>query len=137
MHCLNLKVVTDFSALSFPGRISSSVRGDSLRVNRIVACSVPGSGSGSGPVQGPSQGSVFSRSETYALLKHQLEVAAKSEVLFAYSFDLCLVLREIFAFLFQVECAVCDVQCAESDVCGAYLCVFGVLSVTLDCAIQL
>ncbi|KAI3454481.1 hypothetical protein Pfo_011144 [Paulownia fortunei] len=77
MHCLNLKVVTDFYALSLRSRVSSSVKDCSLRVNRIVACSVPGSGSG--PVQGPSQSSFFSRTETYALLKQQLEVAAKSE----------------------------------------------------------
>ncbi|KAL8041985.1 hypothetical protein ABFX02_09G020600 [Erythranthe guttata] len=80
MHCLNLKVVTNVNALSFPGRLSSVVKDCNLRVNRIVACSVPGgSGSGSGPVQDSSRGSSISRSETYALLKQQLEVAAKSE----------------------------------------------------------
>ncbi|PIN21527.1 hypothetical protein CDL12_05773 [Handroanthus impetiginosus] len=77
MHCLNLKVVTDFNSLSLRGRVNSRVKDHGLRVNRIVACSVPGSGSGS--AQGPSQSSYFSRSETYALLKQQLEVAAKSE----------------------------------------------------------
>ncbi|KAK6123512.1 hypothetical protein DH2020_042749 [Rehmannia glutinosa] len=73
MHCLNLN--TDFSALSLRRRVRSSVRDYSLRVNRIVACSVPSSGSGSGP----SRSSFLSRTETYALLKQQLEVAAKSE----------------------------------------------------------
>lgn len=79
MHCLNLKVVTEFNALSLRDRVGSSVKDYNLRVNRIVACS--GLGAGSGPVQGPSQSSFLSRTETYALLKQQLEVAAKSEVL--------------------------------------------------------
>lgn len=80
MHCLNLKVGSDFNALLLAGRVRSSVN---WRVNRIVACSNPGgSGSGSGPVQDPSHSSNLSRTETYALLKQQLEVAAKSEVPF-------------------------------------------------------
>lgn len=74
MHSLNLKVFMDFNSLSLPSRFS---RGRNSRMNGVVACSV--SGSGSGPVQGPSQSSFLSRTETYALLKQQLEVAAKSE----------------------------------------------------------
>ncbi|KAL0286674.1 UNVERIFIED_CONTAM: protein ApaG [Sesamum angustifolium] len=77
MHCLNLKAVANLHSLSSPGRASSGVKDCSFRVNRIVACSVPGSGSG--PVQGSSQSPFFSRTETYALLKQQLEVAAKAE----------------------------------------------------------
>ncbi|KAL0341519.1 UNVERIFIED_CONTAM: protein ApaG [Sesamum calycinum] len=81
MHCLNLKAVANLHSLSLPGRASSGVKDCSFRVNRIVACSVPGSGSGTGPgpVQGSSQSPFFSRTETYALLKQQLEVAAKAE----------------------------------------------------------
>ncbi|KAG8378863.1 hypothetical protein BUALT_Bualt07G0028900 [Buddleja alternifolia] len=77
MHCLNLK---SFTSLSLPSRVSSSsIKDHNLRFNRIVACSVPGTGSGSGSVQGANQSPLFSRTETYALLKQQLEVAAKSE----------------------------------------------------------
>ncbi|GER56821.1 protein apaG [Striga asiatica] len=81
MHSVNLKMVTGCKALSFPGRVDRSPKVYSLRVNRVVACSLsgPGSGSGHGPLQGPSQSSHLSRTETYALLKQQLEVAAKSE----------------------------------------------------------
>ncbi|KAH6755442.1 hypothetical protein C2S53_013000 [Perilla frutescens var. hirtella] len=79
MHCLNLKAVIDFNALLLMGRVRSRVKVYNWQVNRIVACSTPGSGSGSGPVQDPSQSSYLSRTETYALLKQQLEVAAKSE----------------------------------------------------------
>ncbi|KAI3464104.1 hypothetical protein Pfo_020767 [Paulownia fortunei] len=47
MHCLNLKVVTDFNSLSLPSRLSSSIVKDcNLRLNRIVACSTSGQGSG-------------------------------------------------------------------------------------------
>lgn len=78
MNCLNLKVVTDFNTLQFRGRSGTSrVKDLNLSVNRIVACSVPGSG----PVQGPSHRSDLSRTESYALLKQQLEVAKKFEVL--------------------------------------------------------
>ncbi|XP_057804546.1 uncharacterized protein LOC131019939 isoform X2 [Salvia miltiorrhiza] len=77
MHCLNLKVVSDFNALLLAGRLRSSAKAYNWRLNRIVACSNPGSGSG--PVQDPSHSSNLSRTETYALLKQQLEVAAKSE----------------------------------------------------------
>lgn len=78
MNCLNLKVVTDFNTLQFRGRSGTSrVKDLNLSVNRIFACSVPGSG----PVQGPSHRSDLSRTESYALLKQQLEVAKKFEVL--------------------------------------------------------
>lgn len=58
-------------------------------VNRtcgIVACVGAGGGGGgdklssSSDSAGSSRSSLFSRSQTYALLKHQMEVAAKSEV---------------------------------------------------------
>lgn len=81
MHSLNLKVASDFNALLLAGRVRSSMRGYNWRVNRIVACSNPG---GSGPVQDPSHSSNLSRTEMYALLKQQLEVAAKSEVPFLF-----------------------------------------------------
>ncbi|CAA0826709.1 Protein EXECUTER 2- chloroplastic [Striga hermonthica] len=74
-------MVTGCKALSFPGRVDRSPKVYSFRVNRVVACGLSGSGSGSGhgPAQGPSQSSHLSRTEAYALLKQQLEVAAKSE----------------------------------------------------------
>ena len=61
----------------------------SSRSCRIVACasesqspggSNPGSVRGSGPGPGSSQSSFLSPGQTYALLKQQMEVAAKSEV---------------------------------------------------------
>lgn len=81
MHCLNLKVVTGFNSLLLPSRLCSSIVKDcNLRLNRIVACSA------SGQDTDPLPGSIFSRTETYALLKQQLKVAAKSEVsVFVYS----------------------------------------------------
>ncbi|PIN18777.1 hypothetical protein CDL12_08534 [Handroanthus impetiginosus] len=84
MHCLHLKVATNLNSLSSPSRFSSSVvRNCNLRLNRIVACSGStsgqSSGSGSGSDLGPVPGSSLSRTETYAMLKQQLEVAAKSE----------------------------------------------------------
>ncbi|KAL3655383.1 hypothetical protein CASFOL_001169 [Castilleja foliolosa] len=78
MHCLNLKLVADFNSLSLPSRLNSStVRDFGLRLTRVVACSTSGHGSGS--IEGSSRSSFGSRTETYALLKKQLEVAAKSE----------------------------------------------------------
>ncbi|XP_051117021.1 uncharacterized protein LOC127241840 [Andrographis paniculata] len=84
MHCSNLKVPADFNSLLLPRRPSNGVgRACNLRFNRIVTCSASRQGSdsgpGPGPIQGPSGGSVFSRTETYALLKQQLELAAKAE----------------------------------------------------------
>ncbi|XP_075480017.1 uncharacterized protein LOC142520780 [Primulina tabacum] len=73
MYSLNLKVISGFDSLSLRSRISGGVKDRSLRLNRIVACRSTSQSSGS------SQGSSFSRAETYALLKQQLEVAAKSE----------------------------------------------------------
>lgn len=70
MHCMNLKVMTEFNRVSLPRRTNDV---PNLRINRIVACVGQSSSSGSG------QSSFLSRTETYALLKHQLEVAAKSE----------------------------------------------------------
>ncbi|XP_073014992.1 uncharacterized protein [Primulina eburnea] len=72
MHSFNLKVIAGFNYLSLRSRLSGGVKDHDLRVNRIVACSKSQS-------SGSSQGSFFSRTETYALLKQQLEVAAKSE----------------------------------------------------------
>lgn len=73
MQSLNLKVIAGFNSLSLRSRLSGGVKDQGHRVNRIVACSTSQS-------SGSSQGSFFSRTETYALLKQQLEVAAKSEV---------------------------------------------------------
>ncbi|CAA2960445.1 uncharacterized protein LOC111378967 [Olea europaea var. sylvestris] len=94
MHCLNLKVVTDFNARSWPSRLvvdsyAAGTRGQMLNCNsnykhqnvrlvKIVACSTS---EDPNPISGSCQGqnSVLSRTQTYALLKQQLEVAAKSE----------------------------------------------------------
>lgn len=86
MQSLNLKAFTDFNSLSLPSRLrGSAVKDCNWRLNRIVSCSST-SGQGSGPVQDSKQSSVFSRTETYALLKQQLEVAAKSEVSYLTQF---------------------------------------------------
>lgn len=110
MQSLNLKAFTDFNSLSLPSRLrSSAVKDCNWRLNRIVSCSST-SGQGSGPVQDSKQSSVFSRTETYALLKQQLEVAAKSEVslfdsiFFSVFGTLCCVWRYlVFAHFLCVE----------------------------------
>ncbi|KAG6413316.1 hypothetical protein SASPL_126025 [Salvia splendens] len=81
MHSLNFKAVMDLNSLSFPSRLSSYsiVKNCNLRLIRTVACCTSGQSSGSGSAQDSNQSSIFSRTETYALLKQQLEVAAKSE----------------------------------------------------------
>ncbi|CAA3008119.1 SKP1 ASK-interacting 16 isoform 1 [Olea europaea subsp. europaea] len=94
MHCLNLKVVTDFNARSWPSRLvvdsyaagtrrqilncNSNYKHQNVRLVKIVACSTS---EDPNPISGSCQGqnSVLSRTQTYALLKQQLEVAAKSE----------------------------------------------------------
>ncbi|KAM7471294.1 hypothetical protein LguiA_009477 [Lonicera macranthoides] len=94
MHSLSLKVSMDFNAgtsrSSWPGRISGGVldlevgsrkqflncRDNNPRFCRIVACSSERNTSGGGA---QSSSSFLSRSQTYALLKQQMEVAAKSE----------------------------------------------------------
>ncbi|CAL5374926.1 unnamed protein product [Camellia sinensis] len=100
MHSLNLRVLSDFNTgttgSSWPGRFGCGVSDfeagtrrrwlnlncrDQSKMWRIVACSSEinsgGDGGGSGGVE--SQSSFLSRSQTYALLKQQMEVAAKSE----------------------------------------------------------
>ncbi|KAL6549442.1 hypothetical protein OROHE_008559 [Orobanche hederae] len=78
MHCLNLKIVGDFNSISLPSRFSGSiVKENGMRLNRIVACGT--SGQGWDPIEGSSRSSFLTRTETHALLKQQLEVAAKSE----------------------------------------------------------
>lgn len=100
MHSLNLRVLSDFNTgttrSSWPGRFGCGVSDfeagtrrrwlnlncrDQSKTWRIVACSSEinsgGDGGGSGGVE--SQSSFLSRSQTYALLKQQMEVAAKSE----------------------------------------------------------
>ncbi|KAG6413328.1 hypothetical protein SASPL_126037 [Salvia splendens] len=81
MHSLNFKAAMDLNSLSFPSRLSSYsiVKNCNLRLIRTVACCTSGQSSGSGSAQDSNQSSIFSRTETYALLKQQLEVAAKSE----------------------------------------------------------
>ncbi|KAI7979019.1 Protein ApaG [Camellia lanceoleosa] len=100
MHSLNLRVLSDFNTgttrSSWPGRFGCGVSDfeagtrrrwlnlncrDQSKTWRIVACSSDinsgGDGGGSGGVE--SQSSFLSRSQTYVLLKQQMEVAAKSE----------------------------------------------------------
>ncbi|XP_059443103.1 uncharacterized protein LOC132175246 [Corylus avellana] len=99
MHSLSIKVFTDFNTGNtrrLPGRGSSGFAEieectrrqwlncrDFGRNCRIVACASQrnGNGSGAGPSSSPSSSSssFLSRSRTYALLKQQMEVAAKSE----------------------------------------------------------
>ncbi|XP_027169061.1 uncharacterized protein LOC113768781 isoform X2 [Coffea eugenioides] len=109
MQSINFNITTDFNAVrkpTWPSRLGSRLghcHGDferrqrlncrhdsdySSRFCRIVACasesqspggSNPGSVSGSGSGPGSSQGSFLSPGQTYALLKQQMEVAAKSE----------------------------------------------------------
>ena len=93
MQSLNLKLLTDFSTGTrrfVPGRSFGRERrqclnlGNSIRNRWIVACSVERDGGGEGPSsssgsdQSPS--SFLSRSQTYAMLKQRMEVAAQSEV---------------------------------------------------------
>ncbi|XP_050377877.1 uncharacterized protein LOC126795097 [Argentina anserina] len=101
MHSLSFKVSTDYCARScFPGpgkaaesearprRVRFGFR-DFGRGARIVTCASESerngwSGSGSrssssSPGRGPRPSSFLSRSQTYALLKQQMEVATKSE----------------------------------------------------------
>jgi hypothetical protein len=100
MHSLSMKVLTDFNTGNtrrLPGRGSTGFVEleectrrqwlncrDSARNCRIVACASQrnGNGGGAGPSSSssPSSSSFLSRSQTYALLKQQMEVAAKSEV---------------------------------------------------------
>ncbi|XP_022137251.1 uncharacterized protein LOC111008757 isoform X2 [Momordica charantia] len=97
MHSLTFKVLGDFNAGS---KMISHGRGSSCfpemevgtmrcfrsrralgRTCRIVACATErnGDGGGSQSASTSSSRSFLSRSETYALLKQQMEVAAKSE----------------------------------------------------------
>lgn len=123
MHSLSFKVSTDYctgtARRCFPGRGSYGVADLEVRTTRvglgfrdfgkagrIVACSSESerkrsngwSGSRSSsptPGPGPQPSSFLSRSQSYALLKQQMEVAAKSEVSnlaseFSLSFSLLL-----------------------------------------------
>lgn len=103
MHSLSFKVLGDFNAGS---KMISQGRGSSCfpemevgtmrcfrsrralgRTCRIVACATErnGDGGGSQSASTSSSRSFLSRSETYALLKQQMEVAAKSEVSLSFS----------------------------------------------------
>lgn len=108
MHSLSFKVLGDFNAgsrMNFPGRGSLFIpemeagitryfggRRAFGRSCRIVACCSERIGDdGGGNHQSASTSrsrSFLSRNETYALLKQQLEVAAKSEVSFFFSFSI-------------------------------------------------
>lgn len=89
MQTLNLKVVPDFSPRttrkcflrgnSVCGRREACLNHERKRNCRIVACSVEENGSGEGKSE--SLGSFLSRSQTYAMLRQQMEVAAQSEVI--------------------------------------------------------
>uniref|UniRef100_A0A5B7BGX1 Uncharacterized protein n=1 Tax=Davidia involucrata TaxID=16924 RepID=A0A5B7BGX1_DAVIN len=98
MHSLSLKVFTDFNAgttRSWAGRLSCGVADfetgtrrqwlncrDLAKTCRIVACSSErnsGGNGSSGGTESQSSSSFLSRSQTYAMLKQQMEVAAKSE----------------------------------------------------------
>ncbi|KAL6541975.1 hypothetical protein OROGR_011461 [Orobanche gracilis] len=78
MHCLNMKIARDFNSISLPSRLRGSiVKENGLRLNRIIAYGT--SGQGWDPIEGSNRSSFLTRTETHALLKQQLEVAAKSE----------------------------------------------------------
>ncbi|XP_058193801.1 uncharacterized protein LOC131310664 [Rhododendron vialii] len=98
MNSLNMKMLTGFNpgtttttTRSWPGRLGdfeAATRrqwlncGNRARTLRITACaSISSGGGGSGGVesQRESESSFLSRSQTYALLKQKMEVAAKSE----------------------------------------------------------
>nr|GLL22376.1 uncharacterized protein LOC109177197 [Ipomoea trifida] len=100
MHSLSFKVVADFRVVkNRPGstrlglRLADvdkkqwlNCRDNNLKRCRVVACTSEGSNSGAsdspipaGSTQSQNQSSFLSRSQTYALLKQQLEVASKSE----------------------------------------------------------
>lgn len=125
MHSLSLKVFTDLNAGTrrncFPARVGPGLATDldfgkrrkaglGCRHGgvvagecRIVACAVERNGNGGGgesPSLNPNptqkQSSFLSRSQTYAMLKQQMEVAAKSEVGFLC---LCPLLYNFFFFL--------------------------------------
>ncbi|XP_057464399.1 uncharacterized protein LOC130754241 isoform X2 [Actinidia eriantha] len=93
MQSLNLKMFTDFNtgaARPWPGRIGGGLAEfeagarrpwlngrDHAKALKIAACSSERNSGGNGGLE--SQSSFLSRSQTYALLKQQMEVAAKSE----------------------------------------------------------
>ncbi|KAI8529046.1 hypothetical protein RHMOL_Rhmol12G0195300 [Rhododendron molle] len=98
MNSLNMKMLSGFNpgttatTRSWPGRLgdfeAAATRrqwlncGNRARTLRITACaSISSGGGGSGGVesQRESESSFLSRSQTYALLKQKMEVAAKSE----------------------------------------------------------
>ncbi|GAB4845714.1 hypothetical protein Ancab_039117 [Ancistrocladus abbreviatus] len=97
MHSLSSKIFVDFNVgiggigngLSTSRKIFSGlsvVGGDGVKMCRIVLCSSQRNGGGESPSPSPisssggaSTSSFLSRSQTYALLKQQMEVAAKSE----------------------------------------------------------
>lgn len=92
MHSLSLRVFTDFNAAAArcsPGRGGygvSSFGEFNGKGCRILACASERNGNGGGRSRSSSSSpsttanSFLSRSQTYALLKQQMEVAAKSEV---------------------------------------------------------
>jgi len=101
MQSLNLKLLTDFSTGTrrfVPGRSFGTEWRQCLNLRnynrncRIVACSVERDGGGEGTSSSsssssssdPSPSSFLSRSQTYAMLKQQMEVAAQSEVTFFF-----------------------------------------------------
>ena len=108
MHSLSFKVFGDFNAgsrMNLPGRGSFCVPEMEVGMMRcfggrrafgrncwIVACASERNGDGGGSQSQSASTSrsrsFLSRSETYALLKQQLEVAAKSEVSLLFSLSL-------------------------------------------------
>lgn len=97
MQSLNLKLLTDFSTGTrrfVPGRSFGKEWRQCLNLRnynrncRIVACSVERDGGGEGTSSSSSSdhspSSFLSRSQTYAMLKQQMEVAAQSEVTFFF-----------------------------------------------------
>lgn len=96
MHSLNLKILTDFNVRSKrcwqSGRKNNREDGKPFQ---IMACSWERNEDGK---EKQTQSSFLSRSQTYALLKQQMAVAAKSEVGF-FIFFMWFLLRGCLGFL--------------------------------------
>lgn len=100
MNSLNMKMLSGFNpgtttaTRSWPGRLGDFEaptrrqwlncvnRARTLRITACASISSGGGGSGGVESQRESESSFLSRSQTYALLKQKMEVAAKSEVNF-------------------------------------------------------
>lgn len=118
MHSLSLRVFTGFnnSAAAKRGvngavysefgsrRVGFGLRDLGAKGCRIVACASGRNSNGGGrsrsssSIPSPSPSSFLTRSQTYALLKQQMEVAAKSEVGYLFSCVFWMIFEDLFIF---------------------------------------